>query len=266
MQMRTRRQVAIVTGGGRGIGRAAAAALAADGAVALVARTEAQVEAAAEEIRADGGDVVAVVADVAEPGSSEEVAESVRHQLGAPCDVLVNAAGIGGPVDELGDVDLEEWRKVIDINLTGAFAMCRAVLPAMREGGSGRIVNLISGLAHRVQLGLGTYSVSKAALLHLSRVMDAEARESGVRVFAIEPGLVDSEMSRELRALDGTRARRAVIRMLENLEADPGFVEPEEAAQLVRLVASGGADDLAGEAHSIYDPSVRARVAAKAYA
>lgn len=260
-------RVAIVTGGGRGIGRAAASALSADGmAVALVARTEAQVEEAAAEIRSAGGESVAVAADLAEPGAAEEVAQSVQGRLGRPADVLVNAAGIGGPVDELGDVDPDEWRRVIEINLNGAFAMCRAVVPAMRERGSGRIVNLISGLAHRVQVGLGAYSVSKAGLLHLSRVMDAEERERGVRVFAIEPGLVDSEMSRELRARRDTRAQQAVVRMLQNLEEDPGFVEPEEPAQLIRLVASGRADDLAGEDHSIYDPSVRARVSAAAAA
>jgi NAD(P)-dependent dehydrogenase (short-subunit alcohol dehydrogenase family) len=265
--MAERRRVAIVTGGGRGIGRAAATALAADGmAVAVVARTEGQIEKAAAEMRAAGGDSVAVAGDVAEPGGAEEVVEAVRRRLGRQADVLVNAAGIGGPVDELADVDPGEWRRTLEINLTGAFEMCRAVVPAMREQGWGRIVNLISGLAHRVQVGIGAYSVSKAGLLHLSRVVDAEERERGIRVFAIEPGLVDSDMSRELRSARETRAQRAVVEMLGSLEDDPGFVEPEEPAQLIRLVASGGADDLAGEPHSIYDPSVRARVSTHAAA
>ncbi len=250
-----------MSGGGRGIGRAAATALASDGmAVAVVARTEAQIEEAAAEIRSGGGESVAVAGDVSEPRGAVEVAETVRRRLDRPADVLVNAAGVGGPVDELADVDPDEWRRVLEINLTGAFEMCRAVVPAMRKRGWGRVVNLISGLAHRVQVGIGAYSVSKAGLLHLSRVMDAEERERGVRVFAIEPGLVDSEMSRALRSARKTRAQRAVVGMLEKLEEDPGFVQPEEPAQLIRLVGSGRADDLAGEPHSIYDPSVRARI------
>jgi short chain dehydrogenase len=125
---------------------------------------------------------------------------------------------------------VDEWRATLDVNLTGAFAMSQAVLPAMKARGSGRIVNVISGLAHRPQPGLG-------------RLL----REQG-RAASPEPS--------------GVRA--SVIGMLNQLEADPGFVEAEESAQFIRLVATGQADDLAGEACSIYDPSVRSRLSATA--
>jgi NAD(P)-dependent dehydrogenase (short-subunit alcohol dehydrogenase family) len=177
---------------------------------------------------------------------------------------LINAAGISGPVDELADVDVSAFRQTLDVNVSGALAMCRASLVGMRRRGAGRIVNVISGLAHRVQPGLGAYSASKAALLHLSRVMDAENRNLGVRVFAIEPGVVRTAMNESLLGLSPTGIHASVIQMLESIERDPGFVEPEESAALIRMAATGRADDLAGDACSVYDPAVRARVSAGA--
>jgi NAD(P)-dependent dehydrogenase (short-subunit alcohol dehydrogenase family) len=153
-----------------------------------------------------------------------------------------------------------QWQATLDVNLTGAFAMAREVLPAMKARGSGRIVNVISGLAHRAQPGLGAYCASKAALLHLTRVIDAEARDAGVRAFAFEPGLVMTQMNRSLLSLEPAGVCASVIAMLNRLQADPGFVDAEEPAQPIRLAATGQADDLAGEACSIYDPGVRAPV------
>jgi len=253
-------RIAVVTGGGRGIGRAVAAALARDGlAVAVVARTEEDVEQTAAEIVGLGGRAAAIAGDVSDPESCGEIMSAIQEQLGGVCGILVNAAGVTGPVDELAAVDPADWQMVLDVNLTGALAMCRATIPAMCEQGWGRIVNVTSGLARRVQPGLGAYSVSKAALLHLSRVMDAENRERGVRVFAIEPGVVRTDMNAFLRSQEPTGVRASVIQMLDRMEADPGFVEPEESAALIRLAATGQADDLAGEAASIYDPAIRAR-------
>jgi NAD(P)-dependent dehydrogenase (short-subunit alcohol dehydrogenase family) len=130
----------------------------------------------------------------------------------------------------------------------------------MRERGRGRIVNVISGLARRAQPGVGAYSASKAALLHLSRTVDAENRERGVRVFAIEPGVVRTDMNAFLRSQEPIGVRASVVQMLDGMETDPGFVEPEESAALIRLAATGQADYLAGEAASIYDPAIRARL------
>jgi 3-oxoacyl-[acyl-carrier protein] reductase len=253
--------VAIVTGAGRGIGRAVAGLLASEGAtVALIARTDEQLQEAAAEIRTAGGTATPMAADVASPDGVAEIAGRIERELDGPCEILVNAAGITGPVDELADVDPEEWLGVVDINLNGAFLMCRAVLPAMRARRSGRIVNVTSGLARRVQPGLGPYSIAKAGLAQMSQVMDAESREHGVRVFAIEPGVVRTDMNEFLtsQATDGVRG--SVVQMLRNLERDPGVVPVQESARLICLAATGGADDLAGEPCSIYDPAVRARL------
>jgi len=256
-------QVAIVTGAGRGIGRAVAQELAARGAgVVLVARTEEHVQEAANEIRAAGGVASACAADVADPEAVSAVVEHAERELGQPCEILVNAAGVTGPVDELADIDPEAWRSTIDINLNGVFLMCRAVLPGMRDRGSGRIVNVSSGLGRRAQAGIGPYCASKAAVMHLSRVMDAEARGYGVRVFAIEPGVVRTDMNAFLTSQGTDGVRGAVAQMLRDMERDPGAVPVEESARLISLAATGQADDLAGEPCSIYDPAVRARVRA----
>jgi 3-oxoacyl-[acyl-carrier protein] reductase len=252
---------AIVTGGGRGIGRAAASMLAADGiAVAVVARTESEVDRAAVEIAAGGGRAAAVAGDIRDERAVEEIVAAAERMLGGSCGILVNAAGTSGPVGEVAELDVAAWRATLDVNLTGAFAMARAVLPGMKARGSGRIVNLISGLAYRPQPGLAAYCASKAALLHLTRVIDAESRDTGVRAFAVAPGLVRTEMSEELLAMEPTGVRGSVVDMLNRLAADSGYVRPEESARLIHLVATGGADELAGEAASIYDPEVRARV------
>lgn len=254
-------RIAIVTGGGRGIGRAAAGALARDGLpVAVIARTGEEVQKAAAEIVGFGGRAAAITGDVSDPEGCGEITAAAEEQLGGTCGILVNAAGVTGPVDELAEVDLADWQMVLDVNLTGALAMCRVTIPTMRERGWGRIVNVISGLARRVQPGVGAYSVSKAALLHLSRIMDAENRERGVRVFAIEPGVVRTDMNAYLRSQEPTGVRASVLQMLDRLETDPGFVEPEESAALICDAATGHADDLAGEAASIYDPAIRVRL------
>lgn len=255
--------VAVVTGGGRGIGEATARELAAVGvAVVLVARTAVEVGRAAAEIRDEGGRAVALSADVALPASATATAAAAREHFGRPADILINAAGVTGPVVELAEVEQEAFRRVLDVNLVGALALSQAVLPPMRRNGWGRIVNVTSGLGRRAQPGLGAYSTSKAALTHLSRIMDAEEQHHGVRVFALEPGVVGSQMNEALRSMEETGVRAGVVQMLRDIERDPamGMVDARESARLIRLAATGQADDLAPDAASIYDPEVRARV------
>jgi NAD(P)-dependent dehydrogenase (short-subunit alcohol dehydrogenase family) len=226
-----------------------------------VARTNEELDQAAAQVEGKGGSALAVAADVSEPDAASKIARAVERRFHTSCSILVNAAGIMGPVAELSEVDLSEWQRVIDVNLTGAFALCREVLPAMKQKGWGRIVNVTSGHARRVQPGVGPYAASKAALMHLTKIMDAETRDSGVRVFALEPGVARTQMSATMRSLDEVGVRASVVQGLREIEAGPGFVDPEESGELIRLAATGQADELAGEAVSIYEPEVRARLA-----
>jgi NAD(P)-dependent dehydrogenase (short-subunit alcohol dehydrogenase family) len=261
--VRTERMVAIVTGGGRGIGAAAAERLASDGTeVVLVARTSAETEQVAAGIEEAGGSALALAADVTEEGAADMIIQAAEEHFGRPCQILVNAAGIIGPVTELAELDLASLRHVLEVNLAGALRLSQGVLPAMKQEAWGRIVNVTSGLARRVRPGMGAYSTAKAALSHLSQIMDAEVREHGVRVFALEPGIVRSRMTDQLRSLEPTGIRAGVVQMFQDIERDPGLVEAADSARLIHLVATGQADDLAGTAFSIYDPSIRPRITA----
>jgi NAD(P)-dependent dehydrogenase (short-subunit alcohol dehydrogenase family) len=263
--VRTEQMVAIVTGGGRGIGAAAAQSLASDGIeVVLVARSETETSQVAAGIEEAGGGALALAADVSEDGAADMITRTAEEHFGRPCQILVNAAGITGPVAELAELDLASFRRVIDVNLTGGLRLAQAVLPAMKRQAWGRIVNVTSGLAHRVQPGLGAYSTTKAALSQLSLIMDAEARQHGVRVFALEPGVVQTRMNDQMRSLEPAGIRAGVVRMLQDIERGPGLVDEADSARLIHLAATGRADDLAGTPFSIYDPSIRARITSDA--
>jgi 3-oxoacyl-[acyl-carrier protein] reductase len=259
--VRTEQIVAIVTGGGRGIGAAAARNLASDGIeVVLVARSKAETGQAAADIEDAGGSALALAADVSEDGAADMITRAAEEHFGRPCQILINAAGITGPVAELAELDLASFQRVIEINLTGTLRLAQAVLPAMKQKAWGRIVNITSGLARRIQPGMGAYSTSKAALSQLSQIMDAETRQHGVRVFALEPGVVQTRMYDQMRSLEPTGIRAGVVQMFRDIERSPGFVEMADSARLIHLVATGRADDLAGTAFSIYDPTIRARI------
>jgi NAD(P)-dependent dehydrogenase (short-subunit alcohol dehydrogenase family) len=192
-------QRAIVTGSGRGIGRAIARRFAAEGAAVLVAaRTAAEVEEVAAEIRQAGGRSASLVADVSQPADCEKIYRRALEELGG-VDILVNNAGVLGPVRALQDISPEEWDDVLAVNLKSAFLLARLALPAMLERGRGIILN-ISSVAAKMAFGLNApYAASKAAMLALTRTLAAETALHGVRVNAICPGPVpETRMSQEL--------------------------------------------------------------------
>jgi NAD(P)-dependent dehydrogenase (short-subunit alcohol dehydrogenase family) len=190
---------AIVTGGGRGIGRAIAMKFASEGAhVLVVARTPAEVEAVAEEIRAAGGRADAVVADVSTSSDCEKIWQFAVQECGH-IDILVNNAGILGPVAPVQRISPEEWDAVLAANLKSAFLLSRLVLPGMVEHGHGVVLN-ISSVAAKMAFGLNAaYAASKAGLVGLTRTLAAETARQGVRVNAMCPGPVpETRMSREI--------------------------------------------------------------------
>lgn len=187
-------QVAIVTGGGPGIGRAIALALARAGAaVAVVARSSDQLAETVSLIEGAGGRAISSPADVTDEQAIEQMVNGVERQLG-PVDVLVNNAGVLGPIGPIWQIDAAEWWRCIDINLRGPFLCSRAVLPGMIARRRGRIITTASGGG----LGpspYGAYGISKAAVMRLSENLAAETREHGVSVFAIHPTFVRTAMS-----------------------------------------------------------------------
>jgi NAD(P)-dependent dehydrogenase (short-subunit alcohol dehydrogenase family) len=192
-------KIALITGSGRGIGRATAKLFASEGAsVFLTARTEAELAATAKEIAADGGAVGYVTADLEREADCSRVLAAARQEFGR-VDILVNNAGHYGPVVPVEEYPLEEFDRVIAVHLRAAFILSKLVLPEMYARKSGVILN-ISSLSAKSAFGWGSaYSAAKAGLLGLTRVMAAEASRQGVRVNAICPGPVtETVMSKEL--------------------------------------------------------------------
>jgi NAD(P)-dependent dehydrogenase (short-subunit alcohol dehydrogenase family) len=193
------KQAALITGSGRGIGRATAKLFAKEGAsVFLTARTETELATAGEEITAGGGKAAYLTADLTREVDCFRVVAAVREKFGR-VDILVNNAGHYGPVMQVEEYPLEEFDKVMAVHLRAAFVLSKLVLPEMYARKSGVILN-ISSLSAKAAFGWGSaYAAAKAGLLGLTRVMAAEAARQGVRVNAICPGPVtETEMSKEL--------------------------------------------------------------------
>ena len=192
-------RIAVITGGGRGIGRAIARRFAAAGAkVAVVARTQKEIDAVVAELKSAGTTAIAICADVAqESGAQKIVAETLKHF--GRIDILVNNAGVLGPVKAVEEVDPAEWDAVIAANLRGPFLLSRLVLPEMYRRKSGVIINMSSVAAKAAFRWGAPYAASKAGLLGLTRTLAAEAAANGVRVNAICPGPVqETEMLQKL--------------------------------------------------------------------
>jgi NAD(P)-dependent dehydrogenase (short-subunit alcohol dehydrogenase family) len=195
-------QAAIITGGGRGIGAAAAYQLAAAGAaLVLTARSEEEVEAIAAQIRKNGGRAIAAPGDISDFAHVEEVVESALGQFDR-VDILVNAAGLLWPLEEAAETDPEEWAYNIQVNLVAPFAMMQNVLPLMKAQRYGRIVNLGDSLIHLAPVGLSAYTAAKAGLEMFTRVMAKEAGAYGVNVNLLYPGAVNTAFQTDLRSVD----------------------------------------------------------------
>jgi NAD(P)-dependent dehydrogenase (short-subunit alcohol dehydrogenase family) len=248
-------QVAVVTGAGRGIGRAIARRFAAEGAAVLVtARTAEEVDGVAAEIRQTGGRSEGVTADVSREQDCERIVRTARARFGA-IHILVNNAGIYGPVKEAQEVSPIEWDQVQAINLRGPFLLSRLVLPEMYQRGSGVLLN-ISSVSGKTSHPFGApYMASKAGLLGLTRALAAEGARRGVRVNAICPGPVkDTGMARQLGPLFGEKLGVSSEQQWEDLMRrilQGRGQTPEEIAAAAVFLASDQAAAITGQAFNV---------------
>lgn len=186
-------KVALVTGGGRGIGAEIARSLARDGAsVAVSARTESEVRKVVEEITAAGGRAQYFIADLSQADQAAPLVSKVQKALG-PIDFLINNAGIAGSAPVVKQT-LEEWNRIFAVNVTATFLCTQAALPMMMERGSGRIVNIASVAARFGARYIAAYAASKHAVLGFTRCVAAEVAANGITANAVCPGFVDTEM------------------------------------------------------------------------
>ena len=195
----THERTAIVTGGGSGIGLAISERLAADGdAVAVFDRDGTSAEAAAAKLTAAGGTAVGVTVDVTDREQLAAGVEEVSSRLGRPT-ILVNSAGLDG-FDPFLDITPEKWARIIDVNLTGTFNCCQAVVPHMLEAGWGRIVNISSSSAQGGQPLMTHYVAAKAAVIGFTKALALELGPKGITVNTIPPGFIDTPMLRKSEA------------------------------------------------------------------
>ncbi len=242
-------QVAIVTGGGRGFGRAIAQRFAAEGAkVVVTARTLKQLEETVHIIRSSGGEALGVAGDVA---SREDVANAVRaaEDRFGPVSLLVSNAGISGPFRPIWNVDPDLWWEAQMVHVRGLLLYCCTVLPGMVERKAGRIIVVSSLASQIIEKNFSAYAVSKATQVRFVEHLAQEVKEFGISAFAIEPGTVHTDLA--VGAINNPDARRWRPGMAEMLETLRDTTNPAEGlakcANLCCRLASGECDLLSGQ-------------------
>lgn len=239
-------RIALVTGGGRGIGAATAKLLARDGAaVAVTARSEEEISSVAEEISASGGRAIPIRLDVTDEQSVSAAFEKACDELG-PVTILVNNAGIPGVPLPVAASKLDAWRKVYEVNVTGSFLCARAAMPHMIAENWGRIINVSSAAARYPMAGMAAYSSSKAALDQLTRVLALEGERYNIAAIGVYPGIIDTQMQEETRSLGAEKIGEQLDRMFNNYSDFGMLRQPEEPAELISYLCTPEAKRLSG--------------------
>jgi NAD(P)-dependent dehydrogenase (short-subunit alcohol dehydrogenase family) len=240
----------VITGASRGIGAAAAEAMAAEGAgLMLLARTADAIGGLASRLRREGAQAEAMTCDVGQFSQVQAAVARAREAFGR-VDALINNAGVIEPIGPMATGDPRAWAHAADTNFKGVFFGMRAVLPLMRAQGAGVIVNLGSGAAHTPLEGWSHYCAAKAATLMLTRCAHLENRGRGIRVFSLSPGTVATDMQRKIKA--------SGINPVSQMDF-ASHAPPELPARALVWLCTDDAADLAGQEVSLRDPDIRAR-------
>jgi len=205
---------------------------------AVCARSSAEIEETASAIRSSGGEALAVAADISREADVADMVRRVLETFGR-IDILVNNAGTNLPYREVVDLTLDEWRRVVDVNLTGPFLCSKAVLPAMIEQGSGKIVNVSSIGGRSGAAGRSPYRPTKAALINFTQCLAAEVKRYGIDVNCVCPG--------------GTATR--MLADIARIEGRDDLMRPEEIASVVLFLASGESSAITGTAIDAFGAS-----------
>lgn len=244
--MKLENKVAIITGSTRGIGRATAKLFAAEGAKVVVVGTNAELgDSCVAEIKADGGEAIFCKTDVT---SKESLAALVKAALDTygRIDILVNNAGVGGSTANMNDITMDEWNKVLATNLTAPFMLCKKVIPVMEEQGGGAIVNIASMASTGAGRGGLAYTSAKHGLLGLTRQMSMDHGRTGVRINAVLPGPIETDMIARVLAIP-----QHPVCMKIKMSPATRAGRPDEVAQAVAFLASDEASFIHGAALAV---------------
>jgi 3-oxoacyl-[acyl-carrier protein] reductase len=242
--MKLRDKVAIVTGAGRGIGRAIAIAFGREGAnVVAASRTLSEVSDTAKEIEALGRQCLPLRADILSRDDVEDMVRKTLEMFGR-IDILVNNAGMLGPIGPLHENNIDEWIKTVHVNLIGTFLCCRAVLPVMIRQGRGKIINLSGGGAAYPKPNFSAYACSKAAVVRLTETLAEEVKDYNIQVNAIAPGAIKTRMVEQIVEAGEAAGEKALADARRVLEDGGAGFEP--VTSLAVFLASDESDGLTG--------------------
>ncbi len=243
--MRLEGQVAVITGAGRGIGRAIALSYAREGAnLTLAARSQPGLDEALAAATEIGADAIAVSTDITSQTSVQHMVRSTVERFGR-IDVLVNNAGISGPIGPLQENDIDDWVDTINVNLTGTFLVCRAVIPVMLEQGGGRIINLAGAGVANAWSNMSAYCASKVAVVRMTEVLAQELEGKGISVNALGPGSVHTSMWEKMTE-QAAEAGADFIHELGQRVLSGGGAPIDDCAELAVWLASGESGTLTG--------------------
>jgi NAD(P)-dependent dehydrogenase (short-subunit alcohol dehydrogenase family) len=253
-------KVVLVTGGGSGIGRAIALAFAAQKSrVVLTGRTQATLDAVAEEIRHTGAEALPRICDVAEKAQVERLKQEISSRLGS-VQVLVNNAGIA-PAAGFLEMQDDLWNEVLRVNLTGTYNCCKVFLAEMMAAKWGRIINIASTVAKVAYSHISAYVTSKHAVLGLTRALALETAKFGVTVNAVCPGYVDTGLTQRNALLMAQKRGKSLndsLEILASTSPQKRLIEPEEVARLALMLAAESARGITGQAINIDGGAVMA--------